>query len=130
MIRRPSTFTETYAWHRAAVGDPDAPRDNDLPEAGWFKMKRVSGGPWVPAEIRLVQVTDPDTGELAEPERFVATVDGLPADPVAIWSRVVPITRAEYLSLVERQRTDDRFAASMVPYDIAAQPTLPPRRGL
>lgn len=129
-MRRPSTFTETYAWHRAAVADPNTERHDGFVEAGWFKLKRVSGGPWVPAEIRLVQVTDPDTGELAEPERFTATVDGLPANPVAIWSRVVPITRAEYLRLVERQRTDDRFAASMVPYDISAQPTLPPRRGL
>jgi hypothetical protein len=130
-IRRPTSARAAYAWHDAALealsrGD-ELPRHDGLPDCGWYSMRRVKGGPRVPVEIRIEREVDPETGELAAPERHVAFVEGERTDARTIWTHLSPISRAEYLRLVERQRTDDRFAASKVAYDLAAEPTRPPR---
>lgn len=128
MMRQPTPFTEAFAWHRAAVAGGHVELHDGLPQAGFFRMQRVKGGPFVPVRIFIMRETDPDTGELTEPERFVAEVEGLRADPVAIWSYLTPISRADFDALVERHRSDDAMAATMVPLDLSKTPTLPPRR--
>lgn len=67
-------------------------------------MQRVKGGPYLPVEISMVQICDPETGELTEPERLVATSLGAPVDPVALWTRLTPITRAEFAQLNDLHR--------------------------
>lgn len=130
MIRQPSSFAQSFAWHRAALrGDPVVMVDG-MPECGWFKMQRVKRGPFVPVRIFIERETDPDTDELSAPERFAAEVEGMRADPVAIWSYLTPISKADFDALVERHRSDDLMAATMVAVDLSKSPTLPPRRNL
>lgn len=104
-IREPSSFRKAYAWHRAALADPDHPRSDGYPEAGWYQTKMVKGGPWVPVLIRIVSVTDDETGELTEPEHLVCEVDGIAKSPRTmerLWTHLRPISKAEYDSLVGR----------------------------
>lgn len=128
MIRQPTSFSRAYAWHAAALRGEPVTRHDGIPEAGFFRMRRVKGGPFVPVRIWIERDIDPDTGELAAPERYRAEVEGLPADPESIWTYLTPISRADFDALVERHRSDDRMAASMVPLDLSGTPTLPPRR--
>lgn len=128
MIRQPTSFSDAYAWHRAAVAGNHVGVHDGLPEVGWFKMQRVKNGPFVPVRIFIERETCPDTGELTAPERYVAEVEGLRANPDAIWTYLTPISRADFDALVERHRSDDVMAATMVPLDLSKKPTLPPRR--
>lgn len=128
MIRTPSTFTQLHAWHRDAIAGFPVERHDGIPEAGWFRMRRVKGGPFVPVRIFIERETDHETGELTEPERYVAEVEGLRADAAAIWTYLTPISREDYLALVEMHRAEDRMAATMVPMNLADTPTRPPRR--
>lgn len=128
MIRRPTSFTAAHAWHNAATQGLPADRFDGLPEIGWFKMQRVKGGPFVPVRIFIEREIDPDTGDLIAPEQYAAEVEGLRADAAAIWTYLTPISRAEFNALVERHRSDDAMAATMVPLDLSKIPTLPPRR--
>ena len=128
MMRQPTSFTEAFAWHRSALRGASVERFDGLPEVGWFKMQRVKGGPFVPVRIFIESQIDPDTGELTAPERYVAEVEGIRADPVPIWTYLTPISRADFDALVERHRSDDVMAATMVALDLSKTPTLPPRR--
>ena len=128
MIRQPSSFTQLYAWHRDAVAGRPVERHDGIPEAGWYRMKRVKGGPWVAVQIVCERDLDDETGELAAPERLIAIFDGARCDAAAVWTYVQPISHDEYRALVERAGTDDRMAATMVPVDLASTPTRPPRR--
>ncbi len=130
MIRRPSTFTQAYAWHRAALRGEPVARHDGIPESGFYRMQRVKGGPFVPVRIWIEAETDPETGELVAPERYRAEAEGLPADAGAIWTYLTPISRADFDALVERHRCDDRMAATLVRLDLSETPTLPPRRRL
>lgn len=128
MIRQPTSFTEAFAWHGAAIKGHHVEIHDGLPQCGFFRMQRVKGGPFVPVRIFIERETCPDTGELTAPERYVAEVEGLRSDPAAIWTYLTPISRADYLALVERHRSEDAMAATMVPLDLSKKPTLPPRR--
>lgn len=130
MIRQPSPMMRLLKWHRDALRDPRLPRHEGIPEAGWYKMRRVKNGPWIPVLIWCEQVIDPETGELTEPERMRADVWGEPADAAEIWTRCRPITKAEYDELVRmRLANQDRLYCDR-PVDLGAAPTLPqPMRG-
>lgn len=128
MIRTPSSFAALHAWHRDAIAGLPVDRHDGIPEAGWFRMRRVKGGPFVPVQIVCERDLDDETGELAAPERLVAIFDGTRCAAASIWTYVEPISRAEYLALVERARTDERMAATMVPMNLSDTPTRPPRR--
>lgn len=128
MIRQPSSFASLYAWWSDAVRGRQPERHEGLPEAGYYRMKLVRGGPWVAVEIVCERDLDDDTGELAAPERLVAVFDGRRCDAERVWTYVQPISRPDYLALLERARTDDRMAATLVPVDLASTPTRPPRR--
>ena len=128
MIRQPTTFAQAHAWHHAALRGEHVAHHDGLPECGFFRMQRVRGGPFVPVRIFIERETDPETGELTAPERYAAEVEGLRADPAAIWTYCTPISRADYMALVERHRAEDGMAATMVPLDLSTTPTLPPRR--
>lgn len=128
MIRTPSSFAALHAWHRDAIAGLPVDRHDGIPEAGWFRMRRVKGGPFVPVQIVCERDLDDETGELAAPERLVAIFDGTRCPAWSVWTYVEPISRAEYLALVERARTDERMAATMVPMNLSDTPTRPPRR--
>ena len=122
-IRVPTA--DPYAWWRIAVEDPSTPRFEDEPQAGFYRRRYVARGPWVPVEIRLVSVVDPETGELTEPERFEAVELGEARDPYRIWLRLRPISEAAWRDLVERHETEAAFAATHAPLDLSRLPTRP-----
>lgn len=127
MIRRPTSLVQAYDWHRRALRGEDVDMFDGLPEAGWYKMQRVKGGPYVPVEIRIVSEIDPQTLELTEPERFIAIAEGETFNPAGVWTYLRPISKAEHDALVERHRTDLDMAATRIALDLTKTPTLPPR---
>lgn len=127
-MRRPSTYTESHRWWLDAIAGRDVDRHDGLPECGYYRMKNVKGGPWVPVHITLAREIDPDTGELTAPERHVALIEGRTRDPAPIWDRLEPISRDDYEHLQQMVATDERMQASMVRLDLSETPTRPPRR--
>lgn len=98
MIRIPTPIKVQLAWHSARLSGRDCPSHPDDPECGWFKIKLVKNGPYVPARIWLYQEIDSETGELCDDEKFQAELNGQYADPYSqwIWMSARPITKAEY----------------------------------
>lgn len=120
-MRRPSRMLNLYAWHRAALAGEAPPTHEADPQCGWFRCRMVKGGPWVPARIWLHQAVDPITGELAEPEEYLAELNGERTDAVRLWPRVArrPITRAAFDALVAEHASNPRMAATHAPMNIA-----------
>lgn len=118
MIRQPSTMASLYAWHKAAMRDQALPRHDGDPQCGWFKMRLVKGGPWIPVEIRIEREIDPITGELTGPEEFRCEVDGMRRDPAKVWTYLTPISRAEFDALTARAATIPAMAATMARVDL------------
>jgi hypothetical protein len=127
MIRQPSTVRQIYQWHADALAGREPERHDGIPQAGWYRMRHVKGGPWVAVEIVCRQVVDPETGELTEDERWVARIEGREIDAAPIWIRLNPIARTDFLALCRRAETDDVMAATMVAVDLAKTPQRPPR---
>jgi len=126
MIRRPTSFASSLAWHRAAVSGEEPPRHDGLPECGWFKRRMIKGGPWVPVRIYLDRQIDPATGELTEDERFCCEVEGLDGgDPADHWTYLTPITREEFNHLVDYRLRDSRMLDARQRIDLSQSPTLP-----
>ena len=129
-MRMPTPDTVLFAWWEAALRGERPPVFEDEPRCGWFRRRFVPGGPWVPGSIRCVQIIDPETGELAEPERLVCEVGGEVFRPERQWVSLAsnPITRAAYDALVAARDTDDRMKADLAPIDITIAPPRPSRR--
>lgn len=104
-MREPTPDDRLYAWHREALFSPDTPRQDGMPEAGWYRMQLVKGGPWVAVEIWCDREIDPDTGELMGPERLIGSANGNPLTRDEIedaWTRMRPISRDDYGALLRR----------------------------
>lgn len=128
MMRQPSSFAQLHAWHRDAIAGFPVDRHDGIPEAGWYRMRRVKGGPWVAVQIVCERDIDDETGELTAPERLVALFDGERRRADTVWTYVEPISRDEYRALLDRAGRDERMAATMVPMNLKDNPTRPPRR--
>jgi hypothetical protein len=102
-MRRPSTPTQMYRWHRFSLAGMRPDTSELDPQCGWFGLRRVRGGPIVPVEIWLDQAVDPETGELAEPEVLMCSIDGEASDLRETWPRVCghPIPYNQYLALMQ-----------------------------
>lgn len=124
-MRRPSETTELLDWWTRAVAGEEPPRHEGIPEAGWYRMRDTKGGPWVPVEIRCIQVTDPFTGELTEPEKLVAVVPDRTMPAEWVWDRCSPISREDHAALIERREALPVMAASKVKIDLTATPMRP-----
>lgn len=131
-MRMPTPKSVLFAWWEAALRGERPPVFEDEPRCGWFRRRFVTGGAWVPGSIRCVQILDPETGELAEPERLVCEVGGVEANIAHQWERLAsnPITREAYDSLVAARAKDIRMKADLVAFDITAAPPRPARRTL
>lgn len=104
-MRQPTPDHVLYAWHRSAMLDPGTPRQDGVPEAGWYRMQLVKNGPWVAVEIWCERELDPDTGELQSPERLTGSANGnlLSRDETEdAWTRMRPISRDDYGALLRR----------------------------
>ena len=96
MIRRPTPKADQYDfWSRSVAGER-VPRVEDEPKPGFYKRRMIRNGPFVPVEIWLEQEVDPDTGELTADETLMATSDGKPCDPLAVWLSARAISAEEF----------------------------------
>lgn len=129
-IRQPSSPVAALAWWRASTRGERRPVFEDDPQPGFYRRRLVRGGPWVAARIDLVQILDPETGELAEPERLTCIVGGDRRDAYREWTWIAsnPVTREEHARLEAARLTDPRMAAVLAPMDICAAPPRPTAR--
>lgn len=124
-IRQPTPAAEIYRWWRAALADPRHPRHESEPQSGWFKMRMVKDGPWIPCRIWVEREVDPATGELMAPEVLRCEVGGERRNPERVWTSVRAITRADYDALVRMHAENPAMAATLVAYDNSARPMRP-----
>jgi hypothetical protein len=100
-MRQPSTYAQLHAWWSEAIRNPDLPRSDGFPEAGFYRLQHVRGGPYVPVRIFVEREVN-EHGELDGPERLVADVAGERRDPCGLWLRLTPISRAEHAAITAR----------------------------
>lgn len=128
-MRQPTPRERLYAWYDAAlVNRRDTPMTEDDPQPGWYAVRMVPGGPFVPVVIWMHQSIDVETGELNEPEVIRCEVAGDPTPASSVWLRCRPISRAHFSDLTDARDASLRLQATHVAYDLTAQPTLPTRR--
>lgn len=120
LMRSPSTMKQIYGWHMAALRGENPPVYEDDPQCGYFAMRMVKGGPFVPVEIKIERDIDTFTGELMDDERIVCTVGDDLRDPseVWIWASKRPISKAEFNSLRKASKAEAFLAATHVPVDL------------
>ncbi len=100
-MRTPTTDADLYAFHAACLRGEHPPVFEDEPQCGFYRMRMIKGGPWVPVKIWcLANVED---GELTEDEIMLAVV-GRDQDTLhwrRAWPRCAnkPITEDAYLLL-------------------------------
>ncbi|MEM7045959.1 MAG: hypothetical protein AAF543_24365 [Pseudomonadota bacterium] len=131
-MREPTPASEIYRWHAGALGCERAPKFEGHVEAGWFKLRLVKGGPWIPVHIWLEQITDGE-GRLAAPEEYRCTVNGKTRNPHRVFfdKNLIPIAVAEF----DRMAAHIEWCGSNRPLDpvmfpdspvpISKSPTLP-----
>jgi hypothetical protein len=125
VIRQPTPEAVLYAFHTRAMGgavtDPAALRhlaqrhDEDV-EPGWYRTVLRKGGPTVPVLIWMRQQTDPETGELTEPEALCAEIGGAPASLSRIeriWLWMQPITEAAWIVMTADRARNDRMGDAL-----------------
>jgi hypothetical protein len=119
-MRQPTPISALLRWHREALaGRRPAIHEND-PHVGWFKVRMVRGGPFVPARIWIEREICPETGELASDEQMICEVDGFRRDLQRewVWLAKTPISKAEYDSLLAMRAQRPDMAATHAPLDM------------
>lgn len=100
-MRTPTPPDEVFGFYWLAIAGCMPEIIETEPHAGWWKMRLVRRGAWVPVLIWLVQEVG-DDGELLAPEVLKATVDGDEKDPRDIWqwccTRPIPEHEFKYLT--------------------------------
>lgn len=119
MMRQPTPAAMVYAWHRAALAGQKPSIHDGHPECGWFKVRMVKNGPFVPASISLHREID-EIGQLASDETVRCEINGeiRDAEREWVWLAKNPIPRSEYLALKELQAQHPEMAATHAPLSI------------
>jgi hypothetical protein len=82
--REPTPPDHVFGFYwRALNGAREEITEQD-PQAGWWQIRLVKRGPWVPVRIWLEQEIG-ECGELLSPEVLKCTVDGAEKDPREVW---------------------------------------------
>ena len=118
-MRRPTPEADAYRWHRQAILGARLPRCEDEPQCGWFRLRAVRGGPWLPARIWLDQPMD-EAGMLVADEELRAEILRDPADPLVVWARGAAIPRSSYEAILALHDTSPAMAATHIPLAPAA----------
>lgn len=79
---------------------PPWPRVLDKPEPGYFRLRLVSKGPWVPARIWTYRPRPAGT------DHFQAHINGKGAEVDDVWLRGRPIDKAHYDKLMAAPAAD------------------------
>jgi hypothetical protein len=113
-MRQPSS----YAWHTAALayyathgnlrGFPGGLQEDEF-HVGWYRRRKHSKGPWLPASVSVEAPFDPETGELLGDELWRCEVCGEPRDLAEEWTFLCgqPISREAYTSMLELMFTGE-----------------------
>lgn len=125
MMRQPTPDSELYAWWLSAVADASTPRIEDEPQPGFYKMRMVKGGPFVPVTIVMLQEIDPETGDLTADEKLTTDQMGWTANPTSIWTHCRAISREEYDALTDSHRSIALMAATHAAVDLSTTAILP-----
>lgn len=101
------------------MNDTSKSRMVSAPQPGFFKLRLVKGGPWVPARIFEIPAVDPITSEtLDRPQMLNAEIDGAPVDVDRVWLFGYPIDQKEFDFL----SATSRWARDFAPDEPAAKP--------
>jgi hypothetical protein len=119
-MRQPTPLSNLLRWHRDALAGKRPPIHENDPQMGWFKVRMVRGGPFVPARIWIDREICPLTGELACDERFLCEIDGERRDVQRewVWLSKNPISKAEYDELCSLRQSIEGMAATHAPFDL------------
>ena len=104
--------------------DDSIRHDIDVPEVGFYRIRLVRGGPFVPARIWRSVATDPVAGEtLDRSPVMMGELAGEPVDPNALWRSCMgrATSEEEYQFLLD----DYRWARTFAPDDPIANPKTP-----
>lgn len=104
-IRQPSSEARLYSHWRRAVAGYRVDIHEDDPRCGFYKMRRTKGGPWVAVHIYMNQEICPETGELTADEKLEAIANGVPTNPLKIWTYCRAISAEEYDALTGIRET-------------------------
>ena len=87
---------------------------------GWFKVRMVRGGPFVPARIWIEREICPLTGELACDERILCEINGARRDALRewVWLSKNPISKAAFDELCALRQSIEAMAATHAPFDL------------
>lgn len=95
-MREPTTREDAYRWWRAAISGQPAPRHDGDIQAGFFKVRKWSRGPWIPARIWIERGEVDESGSLLSDETFKAEVDGMATSAERVWQWARPIPLSEW----------------------------------
>lgn len=126
MMRQPTSHDEAYRWWRRAVSGERVEVHEDDPKPGYYRMRMARGGPWIPVEIWIEQEIDPDSRELAAPERIRATRGGDECPVSFVWARCRPISVEDYQALLSAQRDIGEMEATHVAIDLKKMAAIRP----
>lgn len=97
-ITRPELYQH---WNEAVKGCRPGVQLDD-PKCGFYRTRKVKGGPWQPIAIWMQQEVDKDGAPLDD-EYLVATLAGEQTDPIDIWQWCRPIAEAAFNHLANPQ---------------------------
>ena len=124
-MRKPTDMDVALGWWREAVSGRPVQRHEGVVHVGFYEMRDVVRGPRIPVHITIAPpVLHPETGDLEEPEKYVAIVGkDEKRDPYPIWTRLNPISTDDWLVLRARYDSDPKMQATRVKIDLGQEPT-------
>lgn len=115
------------ALHEGADGIPED--DNGMWPCGWYKVRLVRKGEFVPARIYVFALVDPVTGELIADEQCRCEIDGKPRNPAREigWMVSNPIKHSEFKYMTalrrwQRINAPEEYEAAWRPVDNLSTP--------
>ena len=119
-MRQPTPLAQLLRWHRDALAQKRPKVHEGEPQMGWFKVRMVRGGPFVPARIWIEREICPLTGELACDERILCEVNGARRDALRewVWLSKNPISKAAFDELCALRQSIEAMVATHVPFDL------------
>lgn len=125
-MRSPTSLDVQYDFWRRSVAGERVPRTEEDPQAGFYKIRMVRGGPFIPVEIWLEQEIDPETGELTAPEELQAICNAQPCDPLDVWTYCRAISAEEYDALTGARQSIPAMGDTHTKLDLGQMAAIRP----
>lgn len=103
----------------------DAPPRHDAdPHCGWYQMREVKNGPWIPVEIWCDRDVD-ENGDLTCDEVLRADAFGRSVDAEMVWTWLRPISKSDFEKLTDYRMKNQHRIQDNKPIDLGSAPTPP-----